>query len=318
MSRDLGAISLGELRRRHLQSGEPVTPALLRALQRDPRAGARSLHAVLRRRFERERAERLRLDALLNFERVLWRTGVQRVAGVDEAGMGPLAGPVVAAAVVFPPETSIAGIDDSKRLDAGTRERLADEIRKCASGIGLGVVEVEEIDRVNIHQAGLLAMQRAVLALPEPPQHVLVDARTVPGLGDIPQNPFQKGDGLDFSIAAASILAKTHRDRLMDALDRAFPAYGFARHRGYGTPEHQAALRQHGPCPAHRRSFGVLRELQGQCTDGFYALKDAFSRVDGRAALRAFEARLAAERETLPDAEYRKLRILVARRWKAL
>src|SRR4030095_11183112 len=126
--------------------------------------------------------------------------------------------------------------------------RLALEIRAKASGIGVGTASVEEIDRINIYHAALLAMRRAVEALPRPPQHVLVDARTVPGV-DVPQNQFNKGDGINFSIAAASIIAKTERDAMMDALDREYPGYGFASHKGYATPEHPAAITQLAPSP---------------------------------------------------------------------
>ena len=214
----------------------------------------RHLYAALKKRFERERDERLRLDAMRHFEQLLWKSGVRDIAGVDEVGVGPLAGPVVAAAVMFPPGTDIAGVDDSKRLDAGTRARLAMEIRAKASGIGVGMASVEEIDRLNIYHAALLAMRRAVEALPRRPQHVLVDARTVPGV-EIPQNPFNKGDGINFTIAAASIIAKTERDRMMEALDRDYPGYGFASHKGYGTPEHREALLRSVPrrctaCPS--------------------------------------------------------------------
>src|SRR4030095_9653656 len=135
-------------------------------LQKDPRAGARRLHGVLSRRFEQQTLERKRLDAMLHFERVLWKAGVVHIAGVDEVGIGPLAGPVVAAAVVFPPNTEIDGIDDSKVLDAETRKRLDECIRSKASGIGIGLVSVEEIDRFNIYHAGIRAMRLAVSLLP--------------------------------------------------------------------------------------------------------------------------------------------------------
>jgi len=319
MPRDLRQLSLGDLRRRFVDDGETPSPQLLNRLRRDPRSGARALYAALRRRQERAREERLRLAALLNFERVLWKSGVVRIAGVDEVGIGPLAGPVVAAAVVFPPGTEIAGIDDSKRLDPGRREELAIEIRGRAAGIGIGRAEVEEIDEINVYQAGLLAMRRAVEALPQPPEHVLVDAREIPGL-PMPQNPFDKGDGLNFSIAAASIVAKTHRDRLMNELDRDYPQYGFARHKGYGTADHQEAIRRHGPCPLHRGSFPVLRELCGEYSPRFYRLK---ARLDdaaagGAAALTRFEVELATEWDDLGGEEQRKLRLLVGRRWQAI
>src|SRR5213595_2797442 len=238
-------LSLKEIQDKYA-SGVSVSSAILRSLQRDPRAGARRLYKVLAKRYEEQKKERNRLDAMLHFERLLWKAGIQHVAGVDEVGMGPLAGPVIAAAVIFPAHTELAGIDDSKRLDLEQRLDAERRIRAAATAIGIGVAEVAEIDSVNIYNAGLLAMRRALGALPIPPQHVLVDARTIPGV-DAPQNCFNKGDGIDFSIAAASIVAKTHRDRLMDKLAAQFPLYGFERHKGYSTPEHQAAIRAHGP-----------------------------------------------------------------------
>src|SRR5499427_8974284 len=156
-----------------------VSPAILRKLQRDPRTGARRLYKMLAKRYDEQKKERNRLDAMLHFERVLWKAGVQHIAGVDEVGMGPLAGPVVAAAVVFPPGTEIDGVDDSKALDEETRNRLDKEIREKASAFAIGLVEVEEIDRLNIYHAGIRAMQLALLNLTTPPQHILVDSRTV-------------------------------------------------------------------------------------------------------------------------------------------
>jgi ribonuclease HII len=286
-------------------------------LQRDPRQGVRQLYAALKKRFERERDERLRLEAMRHFELLLWKSGVRDIAGVDEAGVGPLAGPVVAAAVMFPPGTDIAGVDDSKRLDPETRATLAEEIRAKASGVGVGTASVEEIDRVNIYHAALLAMRRAVEALPRCPQHVLVDARTVPGV-EVPQNTFNKGDGINFTIAAASIIAKTERDRMMEALDRTYPGYGFATHKGYGTPEHREALLRLGPSAAHRMSFPVIHELQGEYSPLFYVLRDQLEAARTRTALDELEAALRAQVEELADRECKKLRLLVTRRWKLI
>src|SRR5437899_1428886 len=209
MPLDIKKLPIREIRERFLADDIVISAHMLNLLRRDERQGARELHGVLKKRYAEERRERLRLDAMLNFERLLWRSGVRHIAGVDEVGVGPLAGPVIAAAVVFEPGTTIAGVDDSKRLDAPTREKLAADIRAKAIGVGIGSASVAEIDRINIYQAGLLAMRRAVEALPVTPQHVLVDARTIPGIV-MPQNPFTKGDGINFSIAAASIVAKTH------------------------------------------------------------------------------------------------------------
>lgn len=317
MTVDPANLSIAELRERYVSGDEPVSGQLLRKLQRDPRQGVRDIHRILRQRKEAERQERDRLEALLHFERVLWRTGVERIAGVDEAGVGPLAGPVVAAAVVFPPDTEIPGMDDSKRLDLETRERLEAVIRKRAVGVAVGVAEVDEIDEINIYQAALLAMRRAVEGLPEPPQHVLVDAREIPDL-PMPQNPFKKGDGINFTIAAASIVAKTHRDRWMEELDRRHPGYGFANHKGYATEEHRRAIEEMGCCPVHRSSFEVLRELTGGYSDLFYELRDRLDASEGRKALRSFETALNEARDDLEEPEYKKLRLVLGRRWKVV
>lgn len=187
-------------------------------------------------------------------ERMLWSSGCVRVAGVDEVGMGPLAGPVVAAAVVFAPGRALSGVADSKVLTRLARERMNERIRTRALGVGLGIVEPAEIDRLNIYQAGLKAMRLALEALPFAPDHVVVDARHIPDV-TIPQTRYGHGDAFVYSIAAASIVAKVYRDALMHRLDADYPQYGFCRHVGYATREHLAALRRFGPSPLHRRSF---------------------------------------------------------------
>jgi ribonuclease HII len=180
------------------------------------------------------------------------------VAGVDEAGRGPLAGPVVAAAVILDPNHPVHGLADSKVLTALKRERLYDEIRAKALCCSVAQASVEEIDRLNILQATMLAMQRAVQGLRLKPQRVLVDGNRLPVL-DVLAEAIVKGDSLVPAISAASILAKVYRDRGCAELDALYPQYGFARHKGYGTAEHLAALQQHGPCPQHRRSFAPVR-----------------------------------------------------------
>ena len=309
--------SLAEIRSRFSNRDRPVSGQFLSRLRKDSREGARQLYKSLEGRFRRQREERVRLDAMLNFERLLWKSGVSDVAGVDEAGVGPLAGPVVAAAVVFKPGTEIAGMDDSKRLDPQLRLELAGEIRARASGIGVSLATVAEIDTLNIYHAALLAMRRAVEALPRPPQHVLVDARMIPGV-DVPQSSFFRGDGLNFSIAAASIIAKTERDRIMGELDREHPGYGFAAHKGYATSEHRAAVKRLGPSEAHRMSFPVIGELQGEWSPTFYEFRLKLEAAITRDALGAVESALAAEEERLAETEARKLRLLIARRWKTL
>jgi len=176
------------------------------------------------------------------------------VAGVDEAGRGPLAGPVVAAAVILNPERRIKGLDDSKLLTPEERESLFDQILKQAAAVGTGIVDPETIDRVNILEATCLAMRQALSCLCPRPNLVLIDAVSLSGLA-WPQKPLVRGDRRSASIAAASIVAKVSRDRLMIEADSVFPQYGFRRHKGYPTPEHLRALRKHGPCPIHRRTF---------------------------------------------------------------
>lgn len=317
MPSKLSRLSIEEIRERYARGEEPVTAQALMKLKRDPRHGVRQLYEALKKRYERDCSERTRLDAMLNFERVLWRAGVVRIAGVDEVGMGPLAGPVIAAAVVFPPHTELPGIDDSKKLDGPEREAAEQRIRATAAAIGIGRAEVEDIDTLNIYHAGLLAMRRAIEALPEPPQHVLVDARSIPGVS-VPQNCFNKGDGLNFSIAAASIIAKTHRDRLMDELARSYPEYGFERHKGYSTPEHQEAIRRHGPCAIHRQSFTFIRELTGEYSAQFYELKERVYRAAAPAELEAAGEAVAAAAAALAEHEQRKLKLVLSRRWKAI
>ncbi len=185
------------------------------------------------------------------------------VCGADEAGRGPLAGPVVAAAVILDPRRPIQGLRDSKQLSASRRESLAIEIRAGAVAWAVAEASVDEIDRLNILQASLLAMRRAIEALSPAPQFALIDGNQLPRL-TIPARALVGGDALEPAISAASILAKTHRDALMRALDAVYPAYGFASHVGYPTPEHLARLREHGPCAAHRRTFAPVREQLGK------------------------------------------------------
>ncbi len=189
-----------------------------------------------------------------SFERTRWAAGIRRVAGIDEAGRGPLAGPVVAAAVVFPEEVWIQGVDDSKILSAKQRERLYDVIMKCAEDVGVGIVSHTEIDELNIFRATIKAMHDAVALLRQPPGHLLVDGPRF-GHSYIPSTPIVDGDARCFAIAAASIVAKVTRDRIMEEYGLLYPEYGFARHKGYGTAAHMEAIRKFGPCPIHRTSF---------------------------------------------------------------
>jgi len=200
---------------------------------------------------------------MLSQERRLWRRGIRYIAGVDEAGRGPLAGPVVAAAVIFPPEAWIPGVDDSKNLSPQLREKLFPEIQSAALSIGVGLADHSQIDMLNIREASLLAMLQAIAMLDLQPDYILVDGnhfRLSESIG-IPFKAMIHGDARCFSIAAASIIAKVTRDRLMQQYHGQYPWYGFDRHKGYATPEHIRAIREFGLCEIHRRTFHV-RELE--------------------------------------------------------
>ncbi len=192
-------------------------------------------------------------------ETCLHAAGYHLIAGVDEAGRGSLAGPVVAAAVILPPTCVIDGVDDSKALSAHRREQLDLAIRTEAMAIGFGVIQEEVVDAINILQATMLAMRRAIEALNPPPDFVLIDGNRSPNCSS-PHRLIPSGDRLCFSISAASILAKVGRDRIMQAYDLALPQYGFGRHKGYGTPEHLSAIARFGASPIHRKSFRGVRE----------------------------------------------------------
>lgn len=250
---DLSRLNISEIRR--LLAEEDCDPALVEALARDPRAGARELYRIQTRRLERAAAEAGRVESLFREELALVRRGYETIAGVDEAGRGPLAGPVVAAAVILPVPALIPGLDDSKRLTARVRERVAGEVFRRAAAWGIGLASVEEIDRLNILRASILAMRRALTAMGVTPQWVLVDGNVpIPDL-PWPQRPLVGGDAASASVAAASVLAKVFRDHLMEEAHLQYPAYGFAVHKGYATRDHYRALARWGPCPLHRRAF---------------------------------------------------------------
>lgn len=254
---------INELRHLFLDRCRPVPRGFLEALEIDSRQGAKQLARRIRQRQRSNRAEGQRLHSLLRFEIELWAQGFNLVAGVDEAGMAPLAGPVVAGAVILPQNYKLRGLNDSKKiLDETKREELAAQIKKDAYCWSIGFAEVEEIDRINIYHAGLLAMQRAVQGLSCAPDFILVDARRIPNCPS-PQRGIIRGDALSASIAAASIIAKTTRDAHMLELDRMYSGYGLASHKGYPTPEHCRSLKELGALPIHRRSFARVRQVLG-------------------------------------------------------
>ncbi|HXV67719.1 MAG TPA: ribonuclease HII [Nitrospira sp.] len=194
-----------------------------------------------------------------DFEQEARRCGYRRIAGIDEAGRGPLAGPVVAAAAILPVRCRLAGINDSKQLPEAERERLYTLIIEKAVGVGVGSADAGEIDSLNILEATRRAMQRAVQNLVPSPDYLLIDAVALPAI-PVPGRSIIKGDALSFSIAAASIIAKVTRDRLMAAYHEAFPQYNFLKHKGYGTEDHLVRLTRYGPCAIHRRTFAPVRQ----------------------------------------------------------
>ena len=229
-----------------------MLPELIHTYEKDGRQGVQRLVMQSRRRLEKLEAEKRRIYELRAFERKY--KDAAYICGIDEAGRGPLAGPVVAGAVVLPKDCEILYINDSKKLTEKKREELYEVIMEQALAVGVGMASAQRIDEINILQATYEAMREAVHNLGITPDILLNDAVTIPQL-DIPQEPIVKGDARSISIGAASIIAKVTRDRLMVQFDQAYPGYGFAAHKGYGTKAHIAALRRLGPCEIHRKTF---------------------------------------------------------------
>lgn len=223
-------------------------------LKDDERKSVKNIAIKLAKKLDKIRAENERLELINTFENEGYEKGYTYIGGIDEAGRGPLAGPVVAAVVVFKPGTKIEGINDSKKLSEAKRDELFDIIRDQALDYGIGIVQREEIDEYNILNATYMAMKKAINCLKKTPDYLLVDAAHVPDVS-IDQKSIINGDSKSISIAAASILAKVTRDSIMYEYDKMYPEYGFASHKGYGTDQHYKAIREHGITTIHRRSF---------------------------------------------------------------
>ncbi|HCI72922.1 MAG TPA: ribonuclease HII [Lachnospiraceae bacterium] len=228
--------------------------AFAEALSQDERAAARAVGKKAKSAAEKLVLERQRLERMRYYEHLCEQEGYTWICGIDEAGRGPLAGPVVAGAVILPRDCEILGLDDSKKLSEKRREALYEEIMEKAVAAGCGVIGNRRIDEINILQADYEAMCEAIGKLRVMPQVLLNDAVTIPQV-KLPQKNIVHGDAKSVSIAAASIIAKVTRDRMMVEYDALFPEYGFARHKGYGTSDHYAALRKYGPCAIHRMTF---------------------------------------------------------------
>ena len=223
-------------------------------LKDDERKSVKNIAIKLAKKLDKIRAEDERLELINTFENEGYEKGYTYIGGIDEAGRGPLAGPVVAAIVVFKPGTKIEGINDSKKVSEAKRNELFDIIREQALDYGIGIVQREEIDEYNILNATYMAMKKAINCLKKTPDYLLVDAAHVPDV-NIDQKSIIKGDSKSISIAAASILAKVTRDSIMYEYDKMYPEYGFASHKGYGTDQHYKAIKEHGITTIHRRSF---------------------------------------------------------------
>jgi ribonuclease HII len=253
-------MSLKQLQDLLIERGPEVYPDVIRALESDPRGGAQKLVRLCQSKLDEVDRERERIGRMFSYERQVWAMGYKFVAGLDEVGRGPLAGPVVAAAVVLPGELMLPGLDDVKRLSPKRRQELYELIKREAIAIGIGMVHPSGIDEANVTMATYKAMVKAVAQLHIAPDYLLIDALHLPNVTQ-PQAPIVDGEGQSCSIAAASIVAKVVRDEQMIEMDRLYPVYGFANHKGYGTQEHRDALERFGPCPIHRKNYQADREI---------------------------------------------------------
>lgn len=229
-------------------------PEQLKTWDGDSRKGVQNLLTSFRKKYEKHLQEQARLDEIMTYERECYEMGYELVAGIDEVGRGPLAGPVVAAAVILPKGCKIEGVNDSKKLSAKKREELYDVILEQAVSYGIGIVSNERIDEINILQATYEAMREALSQLSPQADYILADAVTIP-MVSTPQRGIIKGDAKSMSIGAASIVAKVYRDRLMEVYEEAYPGYGFRANKGYGSPEHIDGIKKLGITPIHRKTF---------------------------------------------------------------
>ncbi|MGQ9628729.1 MAG: ribonuclease HII [bacterium] len=293
--------------REHIRNNE-LDEGDLRALSGDRRKGVQSLVASYRRRQAWIEMENHRLDIMLKYEREARRRGYAMIGGVDEAGRGPLAGPVVAGFVILPDDPSLAKIrylDDSKKLTPQRREELFGEINGRALAVGIGIVDVDEIDELNIYNASILAMRKAVLDSLIRPDCILSDGVPI-AIDRIPCFPIPGGDGKSLSIAAGSIVAKVIRDRIMVSLSDLYPQYGFDRNKGYGSAQHIRAIAQYGITPVHRKSFGPV--AQHAHSESFRKFYGELTRARTFEALRKAEEAIRRNRDELDEEELSLLR----------
>ena len=243
----------------HLAMIDELDQPLFEELIRDGRAGVQAAISKRKRELQKQVDEDLRLEKMLAYEKELYAQGIDLIAGVDEVGRGPLAGPVVAAAVILPKACKIPGLNDSKKIPKSKHKEIYEAVLQNAISIGIGVKDNQVIDQVNIYEATKLAMMEAIGQLEPQPQHLLIDAMKLDL--PIPQTSIIKGDANSLSIAAASIVAKVTRDQMMEEFDREYPGYDFAQNAGYGTAKHLAGLDKLGVTPIHRRSFEPIKSM---------------------------------------------------------
>ena len=243
-----------------LEEIQTLSDERLTELRGDDRKGVQDLIAKFERQFAKKAERALHFEEMQSFERAAQQKGYRMIAGIDEVGRGPLAGPVVAAAVILPEGMEDIGLDDSKKLSAKKREEIFEIIKEQAVAIGIGIVDASTIDKINIYEASKVAMTRAIELLPEQPDYLLIDAMKLDT--GIPEEGIIKGDAKSISIAAASIVAKEVRDQMMKDYEQLYPGYGFAQNAGYGTKAHIEGLEKLGPTPIHRMTFAPVKEYQ--------------------------------------------------------
>ena len=294
--------------KKKIESTSPPSEELIQVLERDTRLGVQKLALQIRKKQKAQTQEKARLEQLCVLENKLRAKGFIHIAGVDEAGRGPLAGPVIASAVILPPNTTITGIDDSKKLSEQKREELYELIQNRALCVGVGEATPQEIDNLNIRNATHLAMKRALDALTPPPDKVLIDGNAVPE-SKFSEMAIIGGDRKSISIAAASIIAKVTRDRQMIKYDAEYPAYGFAKHKGYGSAEHLAALQEHGATPVHRHSFAGVPQSTRAFSEDFNIFADGIAEAKDLSQLEAIGHSIATAATDLPPEEVETLRV---------
>ncbi len=304
--KNLSTMTIAQIRA-HIKSVNRPDEAYLLALEQDTRTGVRAIAEQVRKKQKAQAREKARLEQMLTIEKKLRDRGIQHIAGVDEAGRGPLAGPVVAAAVILPPDTLIPGLNDSKALSEKRRAELFEIIHNTALAIGVGKASPQEIDKYNIRNATHHAMCEALASLNISPNRVLIDGNALPG-SPFPEQSVIGGDRKSLSIAAASVIAKVTRDRLMIDYHAQYPAYGFASHKGYGSADHLAALQKHGPCPIHRQSFRGVFEARS--SEDFKIFAEGIRAAMNLDQLQAIGKTIASASKHIPEDEVQALRML--------